>query len=110
MAEELNRGEIEEKIRFAAYKDPEFRRSLLDDPKGTLAKVTNQALPDSLEVKVIEETENEIYLTVPPKALEAGAELSDADLQKVAGGFLDDYTCKFGNGFSIGTRVDVSLV
>jgi hypothetical protein len=39
-----------------------------------------------------------------------GEELSDSDLESVAGGFMDEYNCNFSKAGGIGTRVEISLV
>ena len=69
---------------FAAN-NADYRKAMLQDPKGLLAKQMQQDLPDNLTVKVVEETPDTFYL-VAPYVAEAGDELSDDDLEKVAGG------------------------
>ena len=89
MTEVISRGQLEDKIREAAMKDAEYRQALIDDPKAVLSKEWGEELPAKLEVKTVEETGNVIYLTVPKLVPQSGDELSDEDLQKVAGGSGD---------------------
>lgn len=78
--------EIQEKVMTQAAKDENFRREMLTDPKGTFAKYSGQQLPDELEIKVHEDTKDILHLVLPPDL--SGMELSDEDLEKVAGGEL----------------------
>jgi hypothetical protein len=110
MAEIVSRGVLEDKIRTAAMEDAEYRQALIDDPKATLSKEMGEELPADLEVKTIEETGKVIYLTVPEAMPQSGDELSEDDLQKVAGGFLDTVkNCKAGNALSMASIVNVKL-
>ena len=99
---------------FAAS-DADYRKAMLSDPKGLLAKQMQQALPDDLTVEVVQETANTFYL-VAPHVTADGDELSDDDLEKVAGGKSkagdstenqNRYQCNDTKG--IGTRVEVEL-
>jgi hypothetical protein len=55
----------------------------------------------SINVKSVVETPDTMYVVVPYVAQEG--ELSDADLEKVAGGFLDNLnaTCKISGGLNL---------
>jgi hypothetical protein len=69
------RSQAEENVRSMAAKDPNFRKELLSDPNGTLAKLFGGKLPDGVSVKVHEESPNEIHVVVP--AAGGGAQASD---------------------------------
>ena len=102
---ELTRGEINDLVAGFASSNNEYRDALLKDPKSVLAAQMQQELPDSLNVKVIEETADTIFLVLPHEAAE-GEELSDADLEAVAGGKGGDtYKCNDIKG--VGTRVEI---
>ncbi len=99
-----------------ASTNPDYRKAMLDNPKDLLAKQMQQDLPDSLEVKIVEESADTFYLVVPYVAAE-GDELSDDDLEKVAGGkgkgggggrkeSRNKYTCNDTKG--VGTRVEIT--
>ncbi len=114
---EVTRGEILDIIGQFAYSDPDYRKALLADPKATLAKQLNRDLPSNLTVKVVEETADTIYLIAPYAPPAAGDELSDDDLERVAGGKggqkgdrsenSNRYTCN--DSIGIGTRVEVHV-
>ena len=82
--EEVRRTLIERSAR-----DENFRRRLLDDPKGTVEQEFGTRLPEGIEIRVVEETPNVVYLVLPPKesASAQGSELSDRELEAVAGGW-----------------------
>lgn len=112
---EVTRGEILDIIGKFAFEDASYRQSLLSDPKSVLAKQMNTELPESLNVKVVEEDANTIYLIAPYVPPTEGDELSDDDLEKVAGGKGGQkgdrseegnlYICNDATG--VGTRVEI---
>ncbi len=108
MAKQTTRGQLEDVIRDKAYADPKYRAELLANPKKVLANHLQGGLPADVEVKIVEENAKVIYLSIPPKRVETGDELSEDDLKKVAGGFLDTNTCNataslaFASNISLG--------
>lgn len=48
-----------------AWTDPEFKKSLLSDPKKALQENFGLAVPEGIELKVVEETPSLYYLTIP---------------------------------------------
>lgn len=67
-----------------AHNDDDYREQLLANPKNAIQREFGKELPQGLEVRVVEESSNVVYLVLPPKPV---VELSDNDLQAVAGGF-----------------------
>ena len=97
MSELEHRKELESKIIEKALKDQEFRESLLTNSKATLEKELGTKFPEGIEIKVLEETENTLYLVLPPSPIPKGTELSDEQLEAVAGGSKSDgWTCQCG--------------
>jgi len=89
MADELKtRKDLEAAVIMRAWKDDAFRRELLSDPKAAIARLTGKPLPAGVKVVVHEETATTLHLCLPARpAKAAGAgELSDAELEAVAGG------------------------
>jgi hypothetical protein len=82
---EVTRGQLNEHIAGLAAKDPAFRAALLANPRGAMAQVLEGPLPESLTIRVVEDTPDTLHLVLPP-APAAGAELSDRQLERVAGG------------------------
>ncbi|MGE5235548.1 MAG: NHLP leader peptide family RiPP precursor [Acidobacteriota bacterium] len=106
MAESLSRGQINDLMAGFATKNPEYRKALVSKPKEVLAAQLGQTLPQSMKVIVIEEKPDQFHVILPHVAKE-GEELSDADLESVAGGYKDDYRCEIKqSGF--GTRVEIN--
>jgi hypothetical protein len=116
----LTRDEIEDIVIGNASKHPQYREALLKNPKKVIETQLNNKLPDGLNVKVVQETGDTIFLRLPHKISE-GSELSDTDLEQVAGGkgFGSDdtstttYTCNESIG-GFNTRnefnAEVSLI
>ena len=70
-----------------SLEDEAFRQRLLADPKVTIEREFGSKLPEDLEVRVVEETRDSVYLVLPPS--KAPGELSEVDLDAVAGGKKD---------------------
>ncbi|MGI3783235.1 MAG: NHLP leader peptide family RiPP precursor [Janthinobacterium lividum] len=81
------RKDIERKLVARALKDDAFRQRLLSDPKDALAEEIGQSLPSDIDVKVMEESTTSIYVVLPSKQSQS-RELSDEELQPVAGGVI----------------------
>ena len=81
----MSRQEMESLIVQRAWKDDAFRAEFVSDPKGTIEKYTGQKLPAELRIVALAEDEKTIHFVIPPKPANAD-ELSDEDLEKVAGG------------------------
>src|SRR6266496_6478225 len=81
----MTRKDLEAKIVALAWKDDDFRKKFLADPKAQFEEKLGTKLPASLRITAHEENENSLHFVIPtkPKALE---ELSDEDLEKIAGG------------------------
>ncbi len=86
MAQKMTRGEIQDLLAKFAVENPKYRDALIRDPKGIIEKQLNASL-GKVQVKAVVETADTAYVVVPHVA-KAG-ELSDADLEKVAGGKQD---------------------
>ena len=87
MANTMSRGEIQDLIAKFASENPKYRQKLMKDPKGTLEAQLNTSLPGAVKVKAAVETASTAYVIVPHVPSEG--ELSDADVEAVAGGFAD---------------------
>ena len=86
------RGQLFDTIAEQASKNPKYRESLLKDPRSLMAKQLGTNIPASTKIEVLQESPNTYYVVLPYVPKE-GQELGDADLEKVAGGFMDK-TCK----------------
>lgn len=80
--EMLSRGEAEQRIRERAEADPAFRRELLAKPREALEAELGVQIPENVSVQVHEESLSEVHLVLPASQ----EDLSDADLELIAGG------------------------
>ena len=112
-----SRGALQDFLTRKAAQDPNYRDALVSDPKNLLEKHLGRELPEWLNVEVVEEKADTIYLIAPHVAND---ELEDADLEMVAGGKgggggnqMDHVTCSNNPGAfnSVVTlNTEVSLV
>ena len=79
---DLSYQEFSYAINTQAMKDPNFRRELLANPTATLEKYSGQ--PPGTKVYVHENSASETHFVLAPAIVDS--ELSDDDLEKVAGG------------------------
>src|SRR5262249_51776509 len=70
------------KVIARAWRDPAFKAQLLADPVAAL-KQAGIPVPDGMTVKVVEDTNTQVHLVLPPKPV---GELSDEALDRVAAG------------------------
>lgn len=71
------------------WTDEAFKNKLIADPKATLL-VEGITFADDVTVKAVADSPKEVHLTIPAKP----TDLSDEDLDSVAGGFM----CLSGGG------------
>ena len=104
MSEASGRTEMERRLIERSIEDESFRRRLIEDPKGAVEVELGTRLPEEVRVVTVEETADTIYLVLPstPIAGTEGVELSDRELESVAGGGTEsgnwgcpsgDWTC-----------------
>jgi hypothetical protein len=81
------RAEMERRLIQRSLEDEAFRQRLLDDPRAAIEQELGTQLPESIEVRVVEESADTIYLVLPSASpVGQGGELSDQELDAVAGG------------------------
>ena len=83
--EKLTRGQIQDLVGKFASENPKYRAALLSNPKGTIEKQLNTQL-GAVTVKAVADTADTVHV-IPYAAAEG--ELSDSDLERVAGGKQD---------------------
>ena len=69
------------------WKDEALKARFMADPKAVLAE-HGIAVPDGIDVNVVENTDNTVHITMPQAPAGAG-ELSDEELAGAAGGAQD---------------------
>src|SRR5215469_11074733 len=84
-APSLTRRDLETALIEKCWKDPEFKREVVKDPKGMFERHIGQKLPADLKIFIHEEDASTLHFSLPPAPSNATG-LSDEDLEKVAGG------------------------
>ena len=84
-AQTPSRRDVETALIEKCWKDAEFKRQVVSDPKGMLERHTGQKLPAQVKIFIHEEDATTLHFSLPPAPSDL-AELSDEDLEKVAGG------------------------
>jgi len=105
-----SRGQIWDVIVKQASANPKYREALIKDPRALMSQQIGKDIPASVNVKVLEEDANTLYVVLP-YAPKAGEELADADLEKVAGGSTvkGDANCNKSPGI-LNTVNEIKLV
>ena len=76
-------SKIREELLQKIWDDPEFKKTFIENPKKILEKELGRKLPRDLKVNVYENTPAIFNIVLPQKS---SGELSDDDLENVAGG------------------------
>ena len=76
------RKDLEIHLITRALKDENFKRELLGNPKQVINKELGAELPEELEIHVLEEAENTIYMVLPRNPY---GEISEEDLKDSLG-------------------------
>jgi hypothetical protein len=82
-----SRAEMERRLINRSLQDEDFRQRLLAEPRAAIEQELGIRVPESIEVRVVEESADTIYLVLPSASpLGQGVELSDQELEALAGG------------------------
>ena len=108
---EMSRGEINDLIAKFATENEDYKKALLANPRKVVSMQLGQEIPDSLKISVIQDTAEHMHMVLP-HIPEEGAELSDADLEMVAGGKGNDagYECNDIKGIGTHVEIETSLI
>ena len=93
------RKQLEAQLIDRALKDETFRQALLRDPKGVFERELSIRIPERITVQVLEESPSTVYLVLPQSPASPRRELTDEELEEVAGGSAGCSTledCDFG--------------
>jgi hypothetical protein len=107
MGQKMTRGQIQDLVGKFAQENPKYRSALISNPKAIIEKQLNTSL-GSVTVKAVADTADTVHVVIPYAAKEG--ELSDADLEKVAGGKQDiEAECTVYGGGAINTVMQLNL-
>jgi hypothetical protein len=79
------RRDLETALIEKCWKDPEFKRQIIGDPKGMLERHIGQKLPAPIKIFIHEEDANTLHFSIPEAPVNL-TDLSDEELERVAGG------------------------
>jgi hypothetical protein len=82
------RIERDQRVLDRALADRDFRRELVESPHRSLSELYGVTIPESADVQVFEETEGSHYVVIPPDMSGFSEELTDEQLEAVAGGWF----------------------
>ncbi len=90
----ITRHDLEAKIIAKAWQDEAFKQELINNPKATISREMGLVeVSQNLEFRVVEENADTFYLVLPmkPNIAVAGHELSEDQLEAVAGGGIPTF-------------------
>ena len=106
MSQTMTRGEVQDLLAKFAVANPKYRDALVKDPKSVIERQLGTSL-GKVNVKSVIETADTVYVVIPHIASEG--QLSDADLEKVAGGKNDiTATCTVSGSGSQNTVTQIN--
>jgi hypothetical protein len=79
------RRQLEAALITKCWKDADFRQKVVSDPKGMLEQHIGQKLPPQVKIFIHQEDTDTVHFSIPPAPADL-TELSDAELESVAGG------------------------
>jgi len=82
----MTRRDLETKIVVKAWEDEGFRSRFLTEPKAMFEERLGVKLPEALTITAHAEDAGHLHLVIPAKPDVDMDELSDEDLEKIAGG------------------------
>ncbi len=93
---DITRGEMRDLLAKFSTENADYRAAIVNDPKKVIEAQFQLNVPEGVTLKVVEDSADTINIVLP--AALADGELSDADLEAVAGGGIkmDDATCQSG--------------
>jgi hypothetical protein len=101
----VQRQQLELQLIEKAMKDESFRKQLIENPGATIEAETGWKIPETLNIKVLEEDPQTVYLVIPkfPNQI-MEVELNNAELESIAGGdcVLTDSPCACSGWWSYG--------
>jgi hypothetical protein len=83
-----SRKNIEAHIIAQAWKDENYKQELLNNPKSIFEKEFNIKLPSQVNIKILEENPTTLYFVLSKSPDLSKAELSNEQLETVAGGIF----------------------
>lgn len=81
-----------------AWDDHQFRENLIQDPKASIKAATGLNVPSDFNLKFTDQTDaSKVFINIPPKPDFDDMELTDEQLEEVAGGeiFATAFTVAF---------------
>jgi hypothetical protein len=88
------RKDIETHIIPQAWKDDAYKQELLSNAKTVIEREFGVQLPDELNVHVMEEDSTNLYFVLPARPNLSNAELSEDQLEAIAGGNTFDFVAQ----------------
>ena len=106
IAMDMTRGEMQDLLIKFSSENPEYRTALVADPGKIIVDQFGVDVPDGISFKVLEESADTVYVVLP-HVVASGDELSDADLEAVAGGGTTVKSAKCEGGGNVATVISI---
>jgi hypothetical protein len=104
------RKDLEIHLITRALKDEEFKRELIANPKAVIESELGTKLPDELEINVLEETEDTIYMVLPCNPYDG---MSEEQLQASFGMTYEDvaqWVLEYHQFYTLDTESNLRII
>ncbi|MEH1770606.1 NHLP leader peptide family RiPP precursor [Nostoc sp.] len=91
------RQDIEARIIAKAWKDEAYKQELLSNPRSVIGREFGVEFPSDVNVQILEENPTSLHFVLPMSPVAIAQELSEEQLEAIAGGYALSALVKVAN-------------
>lgn len=97
--EVITRQDIEARIITKAWKNETYKQELIANPKEVVGEAFGVKFDQEVNITVLEETPNSLHFVLPMSPMQIATELSEDELEEIAGGLHGRHRRRRSNAF-----------
>lgn len=100
--------QIQKALMTAIWKDESLRARIHENPKKAIEEAVNIKFDEKIKIKIVDSEEDYLTFTLPPERIKAiGDQVTDAELDNVAGGFVQVLGAVGAIGAAVSTGIAI---